>query len=142
MSKFKSIFDATKGTSEVEPAEGTEPAETEVEAVEPLVTEAGEAVTQIKPEPEPLKAKTEKDSQQPIKNSTPLEPIKVVENVEPKKMGRPKGKRSDPDFEQVTAYIKSATYTNVRIELLKEGQRREFSELVQHLLDDWIQSRE
>jgi hypothetical protein len=138
MSKFSFLAAAKdKDTSEVEPAE--EQTETEVEA---LVTEAGEVGIQIKPEP--LEDKPQTDSQQPIENPILLEPtgtVENVENVEPKKMGRPKGKRSNPDFEQVTAYIKSATYTSVRIELLKEGQKREFSELVQHLLDDWIESR-
>jgi cellulose biosynthesis protein BcsQ len=65
----------------------------------------------------------------------------LTETTESKKMGRPKGKRSDPDYEQVTAYIKSGTYTNVKIELLKEGQKREFSELIQELLDDWLNLR-
>ncbi|NWF58982.1 MAG: hypothetical protein HXY43_06655 [Fischerella sp.] len=60
--------------------------------------------------------------------------------VEPKR-GRPKGKRSDPDYEQVTAYIRKETHTAVKIELLKEGEKREFSELVQELLDEWVKSR-
>jgi hypothetical protein len=61
--------------------------------------------------------------------------------LEEPRIGRPKGKRSDPDYEQVTAYIKSGTYTNVKIELLKEGQKREFSELIQELLDNWLNPR-
>jgi hypothetical protein len=61
--------------------------------------------------------------------------------------GRPPGKRSDPDFEQVTAYIKRKTYVGVKIELLKEsqdqekGQGREFSDLLEELLTDWLKSR-
>lgn len=55
--------------------------------------------------------------------------------------GRPTGKRSDPDFEQVTSYIRRQTYANVKIELIREGQRREFSELVEELLSKWLKSR-
>jgi hypothetical protein len=50
---------------------------------------------------------------------------------------------SDPDYEQVTAYIKRNTHTAVKIELLKNsqnGEKREFSELVQDLLEQWLSS--
>ena len=65
----------------------------------------------------------------------------IVEETEPPKRGRPKGKRSHPDYEQVTAYIKKDTYQEIKITLLREGQKREFSELIQELLDDWLKSR-
>ena len=65
----------------------------------------------------------------------------LVEEAEPPKRGRPKGKRSHPDYEQVTAYIKKDTYQEIKITLLREGQKREFSELIQELLDDWLKSR-
>lgn len=69
------------------------------------------------------------------------------ESVEPqsqqsvKPRGRPKGKRSDPAFEQVTAYIRKSTHQGVKIALLQEGEDREFSELVEELLDEWLRSR-
>ncbi len=56
--------------------------------------------------------------------------------------GRPTGKRSDPDFEQVTSYIRRQTYADVKIELIREGQRREFSELVEELLAKWLKGRD
>jgi len=59
----------------------------------------------------------------------------------PQRRGRPKGKRSDPDFEQVTAYIRKQTHQAIKIALLQEGQDREFSELVEELLSDWLRSR-
>jgi len=55
--------------------------------------------------------------------------------------GRPTGKRSDPEFEQVTSYVRKQTYADVKIELIKEGQKREFSELVEELLAKWLKSR-
>ena len=53
--------------------------------------------------------------------------------------GRPPGKRSHPDFEQITAYIRKDTHHAVKIGLLKNG-RKEFSELVEDLLRQWLQS--
>ncbi len=58
------------------------------------------------------------------------------------KRGRPaSGKRSNPDFEQVTAYIRKRTHADVKIALLREGQRQEFSALVENLLAEWLASR-
>jgi hypothetical protein len=57
------------------------------------------------------------------------------------KRGRPAGKRSNPDFEQVTAYIRKRTHADVKIALLREGQKREFSALVEDLLAGWLASR-
>jgi hypothetical protein len=57
-----------------------------------------------------------------------------------KRLGRPPGKRSDPDFEQVTAYIRKETHQAVKIELLKNG-RQEFSALVEGLLQQWLKER-
>ena len=56
--------------------------------------------------------------------------------------GRPTGKRSDPDYEQVTSYVRRQTYANVKIELIREGQKREFSELVEELLSKWLNSHD
>lgn len=55
--------------------------------------------------------------------------------------GRPRGKRSDPDFEQVTAYLPSAIYTRVRIALMEDGRRQDFSALVAGLLAGWLDDR-
>jgi hypothetical protein len=57
-----------------------------------------------------------------------------------RRRGRPTGKRSDPDFEQTTAYIRKDTHRNVKIALLQEGQGREYSELVEDLLSKWLKA--
>jgi len=44
-----------------------------------------------------------------------------------------------PDFEQITAYIRKDTHHAVKIELLKNGHK-EFSELVEELLHQWLKS--
>ena len=55
--------------------------------------------------------------------------------------GRPRGKRSDPNFEQVTTYIRKHTHQGVKIALLQEGRSQEFSELVEDLLAKWLKAR-
>ena len=57
------------------------------------------------------------------------------------RIGRPPGKRSDPAYDQVTAYIPKALYRDVRILLLQEWQDQEFSELVAELLSAWLAGR-
>jgi hypothetical protein len=58
--------------------------------------------------------------------------------------GRPQGfaggKRSDPDFTQTTAYIRISTLDEVKVALIKEGKRRDYSELVEDLLRSWLKS--
>ena len=58
-----------------------------------------------------------------------------------KKKGRPKGKRSNPDFEQVTAYLRKETYRQTKIALLEQSQLTDFSELVEQLLTEWLNSQ-
>jgi len=46
------------------------------------------------------------------------------------------GKRSHPDFTQITAYIKKNTHEDVMRKIYK---RQEFSELLEVLLTDWLE---
>lgn len=48
------------------------------------------------------------------------------------------GKRSDPKFRQVTAYIPRDVYKQVTIKLTAEEPKGEFSELVAQLLTKWL----
>lgn len=45
------------------------------------------------------------------------------------------GKRSDPSYTQITAYIKKDTHESVMRKIYK---RKEFSELIEELLTDWM----
>jgi hypothetical protein len=63
-------------------------------------------------------------------------------NVQPveapkSRVGRPRAKRSDPTYIQVTAYVPRELYGRTRARLF--GERREFSSLVEELLQEWIQ---
>jgi hypothetical protein len=62
----------------------------------------------------------------------------VSTRISDRRPGRPNGKRSDENYTQVTAYLLKNTHQAVKIRLLQEGKGREFSELVQELLDDWL----
>lgn len=90
---------------------------------------------------EPEKQEPKINPPQLVEESEITQPQLVAELEQPSKRGRPKGKRSHPDYEQVTAYIKKDTYQEIKIALLREGQKREFSELIQELLEDWLKSR-
>ena len=54
------------------------------------------------------------------------------------KRGRPggQGKRLNPDYSQVTAYIPTRLHDETKINLIRNG-KREFSELIEELLAAW-----
>ena len=54
---------------------------------------------------------------------------------------RKRGKRGNPDYAQVTAYISKKLHEGTKINLIRQGNR-EFSELVEELLTSWIQKQE
>jgi hypothetical protein len=57
-------------------------------------------------------------------------------------VGRPKtGKRSNPDYTQVSAWVKRDTYRRVMDRLYVKENRREFSDLVQERLEAWLKER-
>jgi hypothetical protein len=53
--------------------------------------------------------------------------------------GRPNGKRSNAEFQQVTAYVRRDTYRRVLIKLLDRENKGQFSELIEELLKKWIE---
>jgi hypothetical protein len=60
---------------------------------------------------------------------------------QPGKRGRPKvGKRSNADYTQITAYIRTSTHKNAKIALIKEG-RRDMGELIDDLLSQWLEGQ-
>ena len=58
-------------------------------------------------------------------------------------LGRPRhGKRSNPDYKQISALIRKDTHRNVMRALLDETTDRDVSDLLQALLEDWLSGRE
>lgn len=55
--------------------------------------------------------------------------------------GRPKGKRSNPSYEQVTAYIRKDTYRQTKVALLQADEERDFSQLVEDLLCAYLRTQ-
>ncbi len=53
-------------------------------------------------------------------------------------MGRPPAKSSNPDYTQITAYIRKDTYTAVKRKLLDQ-ENPEFSETLERLLREWLE---
>lgn len=66
------------------------------------------------------------DSNRVLKHTSPPQPDKRTR--------RPPGKRSDPNYEQVTAYVRKETYAAVKRKLFLEENEREFSDLIEELL--------
>lgn len=97
--------------------------------------EAQEQPTEEVPPPSPTPANSPTESAKKVKAKSPAIPAK-----EPKRLGRPSGKRSNPEFAQVTAYIRKDTHIAVQMTLLKKGKTVEFSELVEDLLRKWVTS--
>ena len=64
-----------------------------------------------------------------------------TDTVDATRRGRPNGKRSNPDYIGFTTYIRRETHTAVKIALLQEGEGRELSEIVEELLNTWLESR-
>jgi hypothetical protein len=75
-----------------------------------------------------------------VEEALPLSPA-LLKDKQAKKRGRPSGKRSDEDYVQVTAYIQKDIHLDVKIALLKSGDDKDFSELVDSLLANWLKSR-
>jgi hypothetical protein len=74
-------------------------------------------------------------------NKTSPKKASPTDETTTKRRGRPSGKRSDPDYVQTTAYIRGETYKAVKIALIEEDEGREYSELVEELLANWLKSR-
>jgi hypothetical protein len=128
MSKFKNILKAAKEreTDNLEIASTPEPGAVEVVIEKDMVDQVAELTEKpsvVAPdEKRSPSAETETETRSP-------------------KRGRPKGKRSDPDYEQVTAYIKKETYRQTKIALLQQGEVQDFSLLVEQLLAEWLSTQ-
>ena len=58
---------------------------------------------------------------------------------EKKPMGRPPGKRSNPDYQPVTTFLKKANY--VAAQRAVYGTGKDFGDLVDKLLEEWLKAR-
>ncbi len=83
-----------------------------------------------------MQAARDREAQQP--EPRPAAPVAAA--PVPAKRGRPAtGKRNDPRYEQVAAYVPKELYKRVRIHLMELEPEGEFSALVEYLLTVWLQ---
>jgi hypothetical protein len=71
------------------------------------------------------------------------EPTQAIDDLPAtRQRGRPAtGKRSDPNFEQVTVYLRRQTHLDIKRALLGRDDRLDFSDLVEELLQEWLVSQ-
>ncbi len=87
------------------------------------------------PEADAVPAHLEPETPAVVAPASPPQPAST--NTRRGRPPKPEGaKRTNPDFEQVTAYIRRQTYKRVKIQLIEED--REFSDLVEELLTIWL----
>ncbi len=78
--------------------------------------------------------------QQPTQQSSIAPSTPQPQRPAPAKRGRPAGgKRHNPDYEQVGAYVPKELNKRVKMRLLEMDKDREFSELIEFLLKSWLQ---
>ena len=70
------------------------------------------------------------DTAPQFETRSPAEPAKMP------KMGRPPGKKSNPEYTQVTVYLRKELHQAARKRLIDE--QRQFSDLVGDLVNQWL----
>lgn len=93
----------------------------------------------------------EPETVEPVVEADPIEvepaAIEVQSEPEKRKPGRPRGRRSNPDYTQISAYIPLDLLLDIQDELAKEKRRLRkrsamtVSELAETLLRDWLKQR-
>lgn len=53
-------------------------------------------------------------------------------------MGRPPGKRSNPDYTLFSVHVRKTTHRDVKLALLMQDDPPELGELVEQLLVEWL----
>jgi hypothetical protein len=91
-----------------------------------------------------LKGDAAPPSPAPLETPSPTTSRKALppeKTVEPAPRGRPRsGKKSDPDYVQTSILIKDETRLRVKQALLGGGSGLDMSQLVQQLLENWLES--
>jgi hypothetical protein len=57
-----------------------------------------------------------------------------------RRVGRPPGKRSDPDWEQLTLFIRKDTKRAAMRRLMEDQRGKDLSEIIEQLLSRWSKS--
>jgi hypothetical protein len=83
---------------------------------------------------------SKKNKVEEAKSSPPAVAILENENVNTPKRSKSTGKRTDPTYKQVGAYVKKDTYLQIQ-KLLLDKPDKDFSDLVQELLSTYLDNQ-
>ena len=85
------------------------------------------------------------EAEKPARKASPAKAQGAPAKASAKRRGRPKGsgqgKRSSGEFMQAGAYVRRDTHREVMIELMRDGKKQDFSDLVESLLAEWLKGR-
>jgi hypothetical protein len=85
-----------------------------------------------------VKAQSGEREAEAKKDAAPEPSRSAIAEPESKKRGRPPGKRSNPGYTQITAYVQTRTINDVKVKLIKQGSKQDASELIEELLSAWL----
>ncbi len=94
-----------------------------------------------------IQGRSEDDGSDSMTPEEILQQLPVEPEQQPKKRGRPTGRRSNPDYTQISAYIPMVLLHDVQDLLLQERRRKrlrsgvDVSGLVEKLLTDWVKQQ-
>lgn len=83
-----------------------------------------------------LRAMRERREQEAEAEQVSPAPSPPAQEEPKRRVGRPPGKRSNPEYQQVTVLLHGQTYLEARKRLLDE--RKEVSTLINELLSEWL----
>jgi hypothetical protein len=90
-------------------------------------------------EAESKEARSDGEPQTAVEKAVLPEPVNnAAAKPGSKKRGRPPGKRSNPGYTQITAYVRTQTINDVKVKLIKRGSKKDASELIEELLSAWL----
>ena len=69
-------------------------------------------------------------------------PAAAVIEVEPKRRGRPPGKRSDPDWKLFSHFLRRRTQRRATLLLTQMEDGRDLSDVLEELLEGWVSKNE
>ena len=96
--------------------------------------------------PKPNRFANLMEARQPAATAGPDKPIPAPVDEGPARKsgaGRPRtGKRSNPDYKQISAIIRKDTHRAVTRALFDEGGSSDASDLMQELLEEWLAASE
>lgn len=90
------------------------------------------------PEQSKFRGALAKLKERPAEQGRQPPPIIPASAEQPRPIGRPPGKRSDPDFEKTTVLLRKQTKKRANRKLEDEDAGQDLSDLIEQLLSKWI----